>query len=72
MVDGACRIAARFAKLAFLIALGDDGFTGEFAALELGPLCVLFDDGFSERISVYLLRGSVVLPSFCWPYAVLI
>jgi hypothetical protein len=41
-MDGTRRIAAHLAKLALLIAFGDDRFTGKFAGLELGPLCVFF------------------------------
>jgi hypothetical protein len=40
--------------------------------LNSGRFASSFEDGFSARIAVYLLRGSVVLPSFCCPYAVLI
>jgi hypothetical protein len=42
MMDGASGIAAHLAKLTLLVALGDDGFAGEFAGLELGPLRLLF------------------------------
>jgi hypothetical protein len=42
VVNRTRRIAAHLAKLALLIALRDDGFGGELAGLELGPLGLLF------------------------------
>lgn len=42
MVNGTGRTAAYLAKLALLIAFGGDGFAGEFADLELGPLRLFF------------------------------
>jgi hypothetical protein len=38
VMDGTGGIAAHLANLAFLIAFCDDGFAGELAGLELGPL----------------------------------
>ena len=55
MVHRAIWLSADLADFAFLTAFGHGGVGSVFAGL-------VFDFGFSARISVYLLRGSVRLP----------
>ena len=67
MMHRAGWLGAYLAQFALVDAFRDDGFGGVLAGLELRSRGLFFGVGFSGRISVYLLRGSVALPSFCWP-----